>query len=114
VDGLKQVVDSIPVLKPAIPQAKVDPKTEPEKTLEEGITVISAQGEISNLQNVKDFLSACIKLRADMAKAAKAGRRSCEDFINSSRADVYRSYGNFEAYATQLCETPAHSPELKK
>ncbi len=122
VDGLKQVVDSIPVLKPAIPQAKVDPKAqakvepktqpkvepkaEPEKTLEEGIIVISAQGEISNLQDMKDLLGSCQKLRAEVAKVVKAGR-SCDNFINSSRADGYRGYANFSSYVTQLCESLA-------
>jgi glyoxylase-like metal-dependent hydrolase (beta-lactamase superfamily II) len=104
VDGLKQVIDSVPVLKPAIPQAKVNPKTEPEKTLEEGIVVLSARGEISNLQIAKDLLSASQKLRAEIVKVVKAGR-SCDNFINSSRADGYRLYGNFNAYATQLCES---------
>jgi cyclase len=107
VDGLKQVVDSIPVLKPAIPQAKVDPKTEPEKTLEEMIAVISARGDISNLQNMKDLLSASQKLRAELAKTVKAGR-SCENFINSARVEGYRLYENFSAYAMQLCESLTH------
>jgi hypothetical protein len=128
VDGVKQVVDSIPVLKlaipskpavpsptallpkpaplqkPALPQAKVDPKTEPEVTLEEGIAVVSGQGEVSNLQNMKDLLSACQKLRTDISRAVKA-RRSCENFLSSSKANIYRVYGNFDAYAAQLCET---------
>lgn len=102
VDGLKQVIDSIPVLKPAIPQSKIDPKTDPGKTLEEGIIVLPSRGAISNLQNMKDLLSACQRLRADIAKAVRAGR-SCENFINSSRADIYRDYANFSDYATQLC-----------
>jgi hypothetical protein len=103
VDGLKQVVDSIPVLKPAIPQAKAGPSTEPEKTLEEGIAVIPARGKISNLQDVKDLLGSSEKLRAEMARAVKA-RRSCENIINSSRMDIYRNYDNFNTYATQLCD----------
>jgi hypothetical protein len=107
VDGLKQLVDSIPVLKPAIPQAKVESSTEPEKTLEEGIAVIPARGEISNLQNVKDLLEASQKLRSEIARAVKAGR-SCENIINSSRMDAYRSFANFDAYATQLCESFRH------
>ena len=104
IDGLKQVVDSIPVLKPAIPQTKAESKTAAEKTLEEGIAVISARGEVSNFQNMKDLLSACQKLRADISKSIKAGR-SCEDFLSSSRTDIYRTYSNFDPYAGKLCES---------
>jgi hypothetical protein len=132
-DGLKQIVDSVPVLKQAIPpksavppkpaippkpamqpgaampQAKTDTR-EPETTLEEGVAVISSLGEISNLQNMKDLFSACQKLRADLAKAVKSGR-SCESFLNSSRADIYRVYGNFDSYASQLCVELTPSPD---
>lgn len=132
-DALKQIIDSVPALKLAIPpkppvpsrpavppkpavppgpaglQAKADAK-EPEITIEEGIAVVTGFGEISNLQNMKDLLSACQKLRADISKAAKSGR-SCENFLDSSRADMYRVYGNFNSYAAQLCEGIASSPE---
>jgi hypothetical protein len=132
VEGAKQVIDSVPVLKsaippkpavplptallskpaplqkPALPQAKVDPKTEPEVTLEEGIAVVSALGEVSNLQNMKDLVSACQKLRTDMSRAIRAGR-SCDNFLASSRANIYRVYGNFNAYAGPLCETIRNS-----
>lgn len=114
VDALKEVVESIPVLKPAIPQAKPAPakpvpakpvKEEPEKekTLEEGIAVVSARGEVSNLQNMKDLLSACQKLHADIERAVKGGR-TCESFLASPRADTYRSYANLDSFALQMCE----------
>ena len=106
IDGLKQVVDSVPVLKPAIPQTKTESKTGIERTLEEGIAVISAHGEASNFQNMKDLLSASQKLRAEILKSIKAGR-GCEDFLNSSRASIYRCYSNFETYAGSLCESLA-------
>lgn len=106
IDGLKQVADSVPVLKPAIPQTKTESKTAPEKTLEEGIAVVSARGEVSNFQNMKDLLSASQKLRADILKSIKAGR-GCEDFLNSSSANIYRSYSNFDTYAASLCESLA-------
>ena len=102
IDALKEVVDSIPVLKPAIPKAKIDP-VQPEKTLEEGIAVVSSRGEISNLQNMKDLLSTAQKLRAEIAKAVKGGR-SCEGYLDSARAGAYRVYGNFDVYAGQLCQ----------
>jgi hypothetical protein len=110
INGLKQVADSIPILKSAIPQVKPDPKTAADKSLEEGIAVISSRGDVSNLQNLKDLLSACQKLRTDMSKAVKAGR-SCDNFLSSSRADIYRSYGNFDSYAAQLCESIESAPE---
>jgi hypothetical protein len=107
IDGMKQVIDSVPVLKSAIPAAKPAAKPaskpEPEKTLEEGITVISSRGEVSNLQNMKDLLESCKKLRADIARAVKAGR-TLNSYLASSASDPYRSYGNFEPYAAQLFE----------
>jgi len=105
-DGVKQVIDAVPVMKSAIPAAKPAPKTEPEKTLEEGIAVISAHGEASNLQNMKDLFESCKKLRADIAKAAKAGR-TCDSFLASSAADPYRSFSNLDSYARQLFEALA-------
>ena len=106
-DGMKQVIDSVPVLKSAIPAAKPAAKpaskSEPEKTLEEGITVISARGEVSNLQNMKDLLESCKKLRTDIARAVKAGR-TLNSYLASSASDPYRSYANFEPYAAQLFE----------
>ncbi len=125
-DALKQIIDSIPALKPAIPPkppisakviippkpalqpnaaappAKIDSRVS-EPTVEEGIAVIARFGEVSNLQNMKDMLSACQKLRTDISKVAKSGR-SCENFLDSSRADLYRVYGNFNSYAARLCE----------
>ena len=102
-DGMKQVIDSVPVLKSAIPAAKPASKPEPEKTLEEGITVISARGDVSNLQNMKDLLESCKKLRTDVARAVKAGR-TLSGFLASPASDPYRSYGNFEPYGAQLFE----------
>jgi hypothetical protein len=108
VDGLKEIVDSIPVLKPAIGQAKVDPKL-PEKTLEEGIAVVTSRGELSNLQNMKDLLSAAQKVRTDISKAVKSGR-SCDSYLDSARANIFRVFGNFDAYAAQLCRELSSEP----
>jgi glyoxylase-like metal-dependent hydrolase (beta-lactamase superfamily II) len=102
IDGVKQVLESTPVLKPAIPQSKPRPKTEKE-TLEEGIVVVSAHGDSSNLQNMKDLLEACQKLRNELLRGIKAGR-SCDEFLASPASDPYRSYGNLEPYAQQLFE----------
>ena len=127
VDGLKQVVDSVPVLKPAIPPAKplvpqpkpvlpaakTDSKIEPEKKLEEGILVISARGEVSNLQNMKDLLSASQKLRTNMSRGIKAGR-TCDNIVDSVRAENYGGYSNFSFYASQLCEALASSPQRNR
>jgi glyoxylase-like metal-dependent hydrolase (beta-lactamase superfamily II) len=102
-DGIKEVIDEVPVLKSAIPAAKPLTKQEEEKTLEEGITVISAQGEPSNLQNMKDLLEACKKLQHSIMRTVKAGR-TCSSFLASSSTNPYRSYGNLDSYATQLFE----------
>lgn len=100
-DGMKQVIDAVPILKPAIPQVKPDPKLEKEKKAEEGITVISSHGEASNLQNMKDLLESSKKLRNDISKAIKLGR-TCDDFLASPGADPYRSYANLASFAAQL------------
>jgi hypothetical protein len=109
IDGMKQVIASVPVLKQAIPpksqakpQAKTAPKTEPEKTLEEAVIVVSARDGVSNLQNMKDLLEAAQKLRDELARRVKMGR-VCEDFLLSGNADPYRSFGNLEAFVGQLC-----------
>ena len=103
IDGMKQIIDSVPVLKVAIPAAKRAPKTEPEKTIEEGITVISLRGEVSNLQNMKDLLESSRKLRNDISRSIRIGR-TCSSFLNSSLSDPYRGYSNLESYAAQLFE----------
>jgi hypothetical protein len=113
IEGLKQVADSVPVLKSAIPQAKPSPKTEPEKTLEEGIPVIPTLGEVSNLQNLKDLLDASQKLRNEVSRAVRAGR-SCSSFLASSRASQYRNYANFDSYACRLFEDVSAEMNLKK
>jgi glyoxylase-like metal-dependent hydrolase (beta-lactamase superfamily II) len=107
IDGMKQVIDSIPVLKQAISQAKPEPKPKPkpeqEKTLEEGITVVSAHGAVSNLQNMKDLLEASQRLRNDISKAIKA-RRSTEIYLASPASEPYRGYPNFDHFAELLLE----------
>jgi hypothetical protein len=101
--GLKQIVDSVPLLKPAIPQAKVEPKPDQAKTLEEGIVVLSAQGGVSNLKNMKDLLEASQRLRKDIARAIRAGH-TCESYLASPASDPFRSFGNLEPFAAQLFE----------
>lgn len=103
ISGLKQVIDAVPVLKPAIPQEKSNPEEEQERTLEERITVISGHGEVSNLQNMMDLLDACQKLQRYISRAIKAGR-TCNGFLASSVSNPYKSYGNLEPYAAQLFE----------
>jgi hypothetical protein len=105
IDGMKQVISAVPVLKPAItqkpapPQAKTATKPDQEKTLEEGIAVVSARGEVSNLQNIKDLLEAVQKLRNELSRGSKAGN-TCDLFLVP---DPYRSYGNLGPYVDLLC-----------
>jgi hypothetical protein len=108
IDGMKQIIDSVPILKAAIPASKTvvpatktDPKLEQEKTVEEGIAVISAHGEASNLQNMKDLFESTKKLKNEVSRAIKAGR-SCESFLASTASDPYRSYANLVPFATRL------------
>lgn len=101
-DGLKQVLDAIPLLKSAIPQINLETKPKQEKTLEEEVLVISSHDVVSNLQNMKDLLDGSLKLRRDVLRAIKAGR-SCDRFLASTIAYPYRSYGNLNSYAQKLC-----------
>jgi hypothetical protein len=100
-DGLKQTIDAVPALKSAIPQAKVDPKLDKDKKPEEFITVLSAHGEPSNLQNMKDLLESTQKLRNEVARLVKRGR-NLGDFLASPTSYPYRSYLNLASFATQL------------
>jgi hypothetical protein len=113
IDGMRQIVDSVPVLKSAIPQAKPSPTTEPEKTLEEGIAVIPAFGEVSNLQVLKDLLDASQKLRNDVSRALRAGR-TCSSFLASSRASQHRSQANLDDYACRLFDDLSAGTDWKK
>ncbi len=110
INGLKQIIDSVPVLKSAIPATKPEPKQEHEPTLEEGILVVSRRGEVTNLQNMKDLLEACQKLRRDISRAVRA-KRTCDSFLASRSTDPYRSYANLDAYAARLFEAIAAAEE---
>ena len=100
-DGMKQVIDAVPIMKSAIPQVKIDPKSEKEKKPEEYFTVISSRGDASNLLNMKDLLDSSRKLRSDIARAVRLGR-PCDDFLTSPAADAYRNYSNLDSFAAQL------------
>jgi len=103
INGLKQVVEAMPVLKPAIAQAKPEVKPEQEKTLEEGIAVVPGRGDITNLQVMKDLLDVSQKLRNEISKGIKAGN-SCDNVLDSPNLDSYRTYSNFYSFASRLCE----------
>jgi hypothetical protein len=105
IEAMKQVIASVPVLKPAIPpksKLQAKPKTEPEKTLEEAVIVVTARDGASNLQNMKDLLEIAQKLRDELAKRVKAGR-ACEDFLDSGSADSFRLFENLDVFVQQLC-----------
>ncbi len=103
IDGLKQVIDVVPLLKSAMPPPKPDPNKPPpeEKTLEEQVTVIPGQGPRANLQEMKDLLEAASKLRSEITRAIGAGR-SRESTLNFSALGPARSLDNFEPFAGML------------
>jgi hypothetical protein len=100
-DGFKQTIDSVPLLKAAKPQPKVETKPGEEKTLEELVTVVASHGTSSNLLEMKNLLDVSSKLRADVTRAVKAGKDK-DSFLGSTAADAYRSYGNLESFVGQL------------
>ena len=105
IDGLKEVIESVPLLKSAMPQPKPDPAAalEPEKTLEESVIVVPGRGKPSDLQQMKDLLASAQRLRLDAARAVATGRSS-ESFVNSLAVTSFGAYINYEAFASLLYE----------
>jgi len=103
IDALKQVVEFVPLLKSAMPQAKPEAGAQPEseKTLEEMVTVVPGHGAPGNLQQVKALLAISQKLHAEATRAVDAGRTR-EEFMKSLPSDIFGAYGNLEAFAGQL------------
>jgi glyoxylase-like metal-dependent hydrolase (beta-lactamase superfamily II) len=103
IDGLKQLIDSVPLLRSAMPQPKPEPPVvpEPEKTLEEMVAVIPARGTAANLQQMKGMLTAAQKLRTEVSKAMTAGRDR-DEFAKSLSTGAFVEYGGLEAFAAQL------------
>ncbi len=103
IDGLKQVVDFVPLLKSAMPQPKPEANVQPapEKSLEEQVVVIPGHAAPGNLQQVKSLLSAALKLRTEASRAVEAGR-SRDEFVKSLPSDAFGAYGNLESFAGQL------------
>jgi glyoxylase-like metal-dependent hydrolase (beta-lactamase superfamily II) len=102
-ETLKQVIDMVPLLKPAMPQPKPEPEKEGEepKTLEELVVVIPAVGPLSNLQEMKDLLASGQKIRVDVARAV-AQKRNRETFVDLPMFGPYRGLGNLDSFATRL------------
>lgn len=112
IDGVEQVIDSIPVLKSAIPAENSGSEKEEDRTLEEDISVVSGRGEVSNLQNMKDLLEACQKLQRYVKRSVDIGR-SRDRFLALAATGPYYSYGNLPHYASQLYEALEPPAELK-
>jgi cyclase len=103
IDGLKEIVDDVPLLKEAIPQPKDEPEKEDkeEKTLAELVAVIPGHGPPSDLQEVKNVLEQAQKLRAAIARMIAAGA-SRERLLSAPSLSPFENYDNFDPYATQL------------
>lgn len=103
IDGFRQVIDFVPLLKSAMPQPKPDPAAipEPAKTLEETFVIVPGHGPASNMQEMKKVLAAAQKLRVETSRAHGVGR-SREVFIKSLPQDVYGEFGNLEDFAGRL------------
>ena len=102
-DGMKQAIDTVPLLKSAMPQPKADPAKpqEEEKTLEELVVVVPGRGPLSNLQEMKDLLELSQKLRSEVSRAVSRGR-SREALISWASASPYRSYTSLEPFVSLL------------
>jgi hypothetical protein len=117
VDGAKQVLEAVPLLKAAIPPVpkpvpgkKVPPPGPPaavpekEKTLEEEVLVITGRGARSNLMEFKALLETAQKLRAEVIKLAGAGIAR-ENLLGSQALGAFRVYNGFDAFALQLFDS---------
>ena len=116
INGVEQVIDSIPVLKSAIPSEDSESEKDENRTLEENISVVSGRGEVSNLQNMKDLLEACQKLQRYVKRSVNSGR-SCDRFLTLAATGPYYSYGNLPHYVSQLfdaLEPPAEPKQSAK
>ncbi len=102
-EALKQVIDMVPLLKPAMPPPKPEPEKPEEepKTLEELIIVLPVLGPPSNLQEMKDLLATAQKCRTDVARAV-AQKRSRETFVDLPVFGPYRGLINLDSFATRL------------
>jgi len=102
-NALKQVIDSIPLLKSAMPQPKPDPEkaAEEPKTLEELVAVIPAAGRRSNLMEMKELLATAQRLRTEVARAVAQGRER-ESFLDSPAFRPFGNLANLESFATRM------------
>ncbi|MFH1574864.1 MAG: hypothetical protein ABIG68_12835 [Acidobacteriota bacterium] len=105
-EGMRQVIAAVPLLKPAIPQPKPDIEGPPEeeKTLDELVRVIPGSGPVCTLKDMKELEGAARKLRAQ-AQRAVALKRVLATFLNSAALAEFRALGNTEQFATQLYES---------
>jgi len=103
IDGLKQAIETVPLLKSAMPQPKQElpPSPELEKTLEESVIVVPGHGTSSNLKEMKDLLAVVQKLRTAALRAVALGRTR-EGFVTSLAPESFGGYGNLETFAGQL------------
>jgi len=109
INGIRQVMRWVPLLKSAKPEPKPDPEEaeqeegeeEEEKTLEELVTVVPGRGPISNLQEVKDLYDLARGIRTAAGRAIKAGR-SLRRFLAQGSLGEHRQMDNFENYATEI------------
>jgi hypothetical protein len=117
VDGVKQMLESVPLLKPAIPPKPLPgargakPKTpvpEKEKTIEEEVIVVTGRGVLSNLMELKGLLDSAQKLRGEVSKLAAAGVVR-DQFLATPALNAYRVYNDFDAFALQLFDESSHA-----
>ncbi len=102
-DGMRQVIETVPLLKSAMPQPKPDPARPlpEEKTLEELVVVVPGRGVRTNLQEMKSLLESSQKLRNEISRAVSAGRNR-DTFMASQSLNAYRTFDNLDSFAGQL------------
>ncbi len=104
-DGMKQAIDAVPLLKSTMPQPKPDPTKPPpeEKTLAELIVVQPGHGPRSNLQEMKDMLEVTQKLVSEVSRAVSRGRS--RDVLTAwPAASPYRAYSNLDAFVAVVSD----------
>lgn len=115
IEGARQVVDAVPLLRSAMPQPK-RPETKKsaakagqppeEKSLEELVAVVPGHGAAATLADLKALVENAQKLRSEVVRAIGAGR-SRDSFLGSGALVPYRGYREADAFAGELWDALA-------
>jgi glyoxylase-like metal-dependent hydrolase (beta-lactamase superfamily II) len=123
-EGVRQVIDGVPLLRSAMPAAKTagppgkapsppptkaaaaaksaaPPKPPEERPLEELVVVIPGRGPLANLADLKELAETAQRLRGEIARGISSGRNR-DAFLAAIAVPPYRDYREHDAFAARL------------